>query len=286
MTEQRYLVDDTVRRFEATVERTLEDRVVLDGTHFYPTGGGQPHDTGTLRVAGDPDRRWRVVDVEKADTVYHTLAPADRADRTDRIDDDGENDGHDGDIGNDGHATPSDLPEPGTAVIGEIDWNRRRAHARYHTAQHLLSALLLEEYDARTTGNQLYADRAHLDAAYDRFDADDLARIETRLNELVEDDRPVVSYTMDRTEAEATLDADRTRIDLLPDSITELRIVEIGGTREGDATSDAAEPYDRTACAGTHVGSTGEIGEIVVTGRETKGSEEERIRFALADHVE
>ncbi|MFC5134610.1 MULTISPECIES: alanyl-tRNA editing protein [Haloferacaceae] len=286
MTEQRYLADDTVRRFEATVERTLDDRVVLDGTHFYPTGGGQPHDTGVLRVADDPDRCWRVVDVEKTDTVYHTLAPAV-----------GDDDGN-------GPATPdadrplTPLPEPGTAVVGEVDWDRRRAHARYHTAQHLLSALLLEEFDARTTGNQLYADHAHLDAAYDRFDADDLARIETRLNELVADDRPVTSYMMDRADAEATLDTDRTRIDLLPDSITELRIVEVGGLdRDGDRSESdpkpgsesdpkpGSEPYDRTACAGTHVGSTGEIGEVVVTGRETKGSEEERIRFVLADHV-
>ena len=289
MTEQRYLADDTVRRFEATVERTLDDRVVLDGTHFYPTGGGQPHDTGVLRVDDDPDRRWRVVDVEKTDTIYHTLAPAEGAAEVTVPEDDAAANA----------ASPDDadrpLPEPGTAVLGEIDWDRRRAHARYHTAQHLLSALLLEEFDARTTGNQLYADHAHLDAAYERFDADDLARIETRLNELVDDDRPVTSYTMDRTDAEATLDTDRTRIDLLPDSITELRIVEIGdapseGDRSGsDAPNDdpsGPEPYDRTACAGTHVGSTGEIGEVVVTGRETKGSEEERVRFVLADHLE
>ena len=272
VTEERYLDDDTVRRFEATVERALEDRVVLDGTHFYPTGGGQPHDTGTLRVADDPDRRFRVVDVEKSDAVYHTVEPVA-----------GNADG--------GPTPPTDFPSPGTDVIGEIDWDRRRAHARYHTAQHLLSALLLEEYGARTTGNQLYADRAHLDAAYDRFEADDLDRIEARLNELVADDRPVTSYTMARDEAEATLDTDRTRIDLLPDSIAELRIVEIGGRRigaagdVGDAASDDADPYDRTACAGTHVESTGEVGEVVVTGRETKGAAEERIRFALADHV-
>ncbi|MFC5278856.1 alanyl-tRNA editing protein [Halorubrum rubrum] len=266
MTEQRYLADDTVRRFEAIVERTLEDRVVLDGTHFYPTGGGQPHDTGTLRVADGPDRRFRVVDVEKSDAIYHTLEPvAGNADA---------------DADGDDPPTAIDLPEPGTAVIGEIDWDRRRAHARYHTAQHLLSALLLEEFDARTTGNRLYADRAHLDAAYGRFETDDLDRIEARLNELVDDDRPVTSDTMDRADAEATLDTDRTRIDLLPDSIAELRIVEIGG-----GPDDPDGPYDRTACAGTHVGSTGEIGEIVVTGRETKGIEEERIRFALGDHV-
>lgn len=286
VTEQRYLADDTVRRFETTVERTLEDRVVLDGTHFYPTGGGQPHDTGVLRVADDPDRYWRVVDVEKTDTLYHTLAPAS-----------GDDDGN-GPATSDADRPLTPLPEPGTAVVGEIDWDRRRAHARYHTAQHLLSALLLEEFDARTTGNQLYADHAHLDAAYDRFDADDLARIETRLNGLVADDRPVTSYTMNRTDAEATLDTDRTRIDLLPDSIDELRIVEIGEPdRDGDrsesdsdldpesGTDPDPEPYDRTACAGTHVGSTAEIGEVVVTGRETKGGDEERIQFVLADHV-
>ncbi|PHQ37854.1 alanyl-tRNA editing protein [Halorubrum persicum] len=275
MTEELYLADDTVTTFRATVERVLSDptRVVLDRTQFYPTGGGQPHDTGTLRVAdgdaggdgdadGDPaDRRWRVVDVQKRDTIYHTLEPAAGA----------------------GDAV--DLPDPGTPVVGEIDAARRRVHSRYHTAQHLLSALLLNEFVAQTTGNQLYDDHAHLDAAYERFDDGDLARIEARLNELVADERPVTSYTMDREAAEATLDTDRTRIDLLPDSIAELRIVEVGAPAEA-ADGDGAAPYDRTACAGTHVGNTREIGEIVVTGRETKGSDEERVRFALAEHVD
>ncbi len=261
MTDQRYLTDDTVETFEATVERTLDDRVVLDETHFYPTGGGQPHDTGTLAVADDPDRRFRVVDVEKQDTVYHTVESADGDADATAVDTD----------------DTSTLPAPGTGVVGTIDWERRRAHSRYHTAQHLLSALLLEAFDAPTTGNALYTDHAHLDAAYDRFDAADLERIEARLNELVDADLPVERYTLDRAEAEATLDTERTRIHLLPDSITELRIVEIGGT--GDT-----EPYDRTACAGTHVETTGEIGEVVVTGRETKGSDEERIRFALTAH--
>jgi len=261
VTDQRYLTDDTVETFEATVERTLDDRLVLDGTHFYPTGGGQPHDTGTLVVADDPRRRFRVVDVDKHDAVYHTVEPA-GGDTSDRA-----------------VNAATALPAPGTTVVGTIDWERRRAHSRYHTAQHLLSALLLDAFDASTTGNALYADHAHLDAAYDRFDADELEQIETRLNELVDADLPVERYTLDRAEAEATLDTERTRIHLLPDSITELRIVEIGGT--GDA-----EPYDRTACAGTHVETTGEIGEVVVTGRETKGADEERIRFALATHLE
>lgn len=262
MTERLYLADDAVTTFEATVERVLSDpdRLVLDRTHFYPTGGGQPHDTGTIRAAdGDGDAQWRVVDVEMADTVHHEV---------ERIDATGGSDGE------------SALPEPGTDVVCEVDADRRAAHSRYHTAQHLLSALLLAEYGAQTTGNQLYRDRARLDAAYDRFTDDDLDRIEARLNELVADARPVSSYTMDRETAEATLDTDRTRIDLLPDSIEELRIVEIAGASEGD------EPYDRTACAGTHVANTADIGEVVVTGRETKGPDEERVRFALDEHVD
>jgi len=175
-------------------------------------------DSRTIRersaLPDDPDRRWRVVDVEKTDTVYHTLEPV----------------ATDGAI--DGATDEPALPSPGTEVIGEIDPDRRSAHARYHTAQHLLSALLLETFDAETTGNQLYADHAHLDAAYDRFDDEDLDRIEDGLNELVDDDRPVKSYTMDRATAEESLDTERTRIDLLPDSITELRIVAIGGSGE------------------------------------------------------
>ena len=264
MTEHRYLEDATVRTFEATVDRALDDRIALDGTHFYPTGGGQPHDTGRIDADGDS---WRVVDVEKKDVIYHRLEPTD--------------------------GTDSATPSAGATVTGQLDWERRYAHMRYHTAQHLLSALLLEEFDARTTGNQLYHDHAHLDCAYDRFDDDELATIERRLNELVDEERPVRWYTMDRDRAEETLDADRTRIDLLPDSIRELRIVEIGGEREragggaidappGD--SDRVQPYDRTACAGTHVENTAEIGEIVVDGRETKGSNQERIQFVLADH--
>ncbi|WP_439025843.1 alanyl-tRNA editing protein [Haloarchaeobius sp. DT45] len=241
MTTPLYLDDSTIQQFDATVERVLEDRVVLDRTAFYPTGGGQPHDTGLLTADGET---WQVTAVEKKDTIYHTV-----------------------------EGTP---PEPGTTVTAELDWERRHAHMRYHTAQHLLSALLLEEYGAETTGNQLYADRARLDCAYDRFEEADLDAIETRMNELVADERVVEWYELDRAEAEERLDTQRTRIDLLPDSITELRIVEIAGETPDD------DPFDRTACAGTHVSNTGDIDTVTVTGRETRGSGEERIYFELS----
>jgi misacylated tRNA(Ala) deacylase len=254
VTELRYLEDGDARRCEASVERTVDDRVVLDATVFYPEGGGQPADHGVLRAVDD-HREWRVVDVQKQDTVYHHL---------------------DGD----------DPPSEGTRVVCELDWDRRRGHMRYHTAQHLLSALLLEEFDAQTTGNQLYDDYARLDCAYDRFTDDDLATIEDEMNDLVAADHPVRWYELDRETAEATLDTDRTRIDLLPDSITELRIVEIGGDGPRgacDAADAASDPFDRTACAGTHVTGTGDCGPVTVTGRESGGSGEERLRFELGD---
>lgn len=233
MTEERYLVDTADRRFDATVERVHGDRVVLDTTLFYPEGGGQPNDEGALAFDG---KKSAVVDVQKSDTIYHTL---------------------DGPV-----------PEPGQTVTGTIDWDRRYAHMRYHTAQHLLSAVLLEDFDARTTGNQLYTDRARIDCAYDRFTDAELGAIEDRVNELIEDNRPVTWTTMERERAETELDPDRTRLDLLPDSITSVRIVTVEG-------------IDRTACAGTHVSNTGDIGRFSITGRETKGSNEERVRFEL-----
>lgn len=242
MTDQRYLDDSSVEQFEATVERIVsDDRVVLDGTHFYPEGGGQPNDTGTIET---DEGEWRVVDVQKHDGVHHYL----------------EGDG---------------LPSAGDTVTGRIDWDRRESHMRYHTAQHLLSAFLLSEFDAETTGNQVRADRASLDCAYPRFEDEDLQTIEDGLNALVDDARDVDWYVLDREEAEETLDPERTRLALLPDSITEIRIVEIAGV--GDD-----EPFDRTACAGTHVSTTADIGEVTVTGRETKGSDQERIRFELS----
>jgi misacylated tRNA(Ala) deacylase len=247
MTDQLYLEDSTVDSFEATVERTVsDDRVVLDRTHFYPEGGGQPADHGTIRSDDDV---WTVVDVQKHDGIHHYLEPAE--------------------------GTEADFPDAGSTVTGELDWDRRYNHMRYHTAQHLLSALLLNEYDAETTGNQVRAHKATLDCAYERFHSDELEHVEARMNELVDQARPVEWYVMDREEAEAQLDPERTRLSLLPDSITEIRIVEIGPA-DGDG-----EPFDRTACAGTHVSNTEEIGAVTVTGRETKGSEEERITFEL-----
>lgn len=234
-TTKLYLDDAQLDRFEGTVVDTDGEAVALDRTTFYPSGGGQPPDTGELRAG---DRRWRVEAVRGREVVWHELDGA--------------------------------PPSTGTAITGNIDWARRHAHMRFHTAQHLLSAALLERYDAETTGNQLYADRARLDCAYERFDEADLAAIEEEVNAWIEDDRDVTAFELARDRADRELDPARTRLDLLPPSVDPVRIVEIEG-------------LDRTACGGTHVSHTGAIGAMTITGRETAGAGEERIRFTLAD---
>lgn len=236
MTDARYLADSTVREFEATVECVDGDAVVLDRTHFYPTGGGQPHDTGVLWFGDDETLETRVVDVTGRDEIRHELE--------------------------------GPIPGVGESVTGVLDWDRRWGHMRHHTAQHLLSAVLLDRYDAETTGNQVYADRARIDVAYPRFDTADLEAIEAAVQAHVDAAIPVETYTLDRETAEAELDPERTRLDLLPSSVTQVRVVAIGDV-------------DRTACAGTHVTNTRDVGEFIVTGRETKGPEEERVRFEL-----
>jgi misacylated tRNA(Ala) deacylase len=260
VTDPAYLEKSYDRRFEATVTRALDDRVILDRTLFYPEGGGQPADRGRM---SNGEREWRVDDVGKTDRIYHHLAPIEENDAGN-----GGVEGTDGNEKSEDGATNGPMPDPDTTVQGEIDWERRYGHMRHHTAQHLLSALLLEEYDAATTGNQLYADRARIDVGYDRFEEEDLEAIEARMNDLVSEARAVESYELDRERAEAELDPERTRIELLPESITEIRIVEIAG-------------YDRTACAGTHVRNTEEIERVTITGRESRGTDEERLRFAL-----
>lgn len=233
MTEPLYLDDPTLVEFSATVDTVEEEGVVLDRTAFYPTGGGQPHDVGTLETDGETAA---VTDVRGRSAILHIV--------------------------------DSDELAEGMRVTGRVDWERRYGHMRYHTAQHLLSAVLVDRYGAPTAGNQLYADRARIDCEYDRFTDDELAVIEAEVNDHIEADRPVRWWSMDRAEAEEQLDPVRTRLDLLPASIETVRIVQIDGV-------------DRTACAGTHVERTGELGQFELLGRETGGRGRERLRFRL-----
>lgn len=197
MTELRYLPDaDDVTSFAATVEDADETAIVLDGTYFYPEGGGQPADHGRLEWDGGSAR---VVDVQKDHgDVKHYIDDVDGA-----------------------------LPDAGDEVQGEIDAERRRKHRRMHTAQHVVSRVVLDEYGATTAGNQIHADRSRIDFEPADFSDEDVERIEELANAVIAEDHPVEKRDMARDAVEEQTPDGRTNLDLIPDSVDPLRVVTI-----------------------------------------------------------
>ena len=240
MTEQLYLPDaDGKTVFTATVADATAEYVVLDGTYFYPEGGGQPADRGTLSWEGG---RAEIGDVRKDHgDVHHVVA-----------------------------SLTGDPPEPGTAVEGEIDAERREQLRRMHTAQHVVSRVVLDEYGAATAGNQIHADRSRIDFEPAAFDEADLERIQRLSNAAVERDLPVRKENRPRAAVEREVDEGRALLDLIPPSVDPLRVVEI-------------DDFDMCPCGGTHVDSLGEVGRIEITGRTSKGTDIERIEFELTE---
>ncbi len=238
MTELRYLPDDdSTTEFTATVEDADGDGIVLDGTYFYPEGGGQPADHGTLEWDGGSAA---VVDVRKDHgDVVHVVEAVEGA-----------------------------LPDAGDEVRGSIDAERRETHRRMHTAQHVLSKVVLDEYGAGTAGNQIYADRSRIDFEPADLSDADLADIEREANRVIDADVPVEKVNMARDRAEAETPEGRGLFDLIPDSVDPLRMVKIGD-------------IDLCPCGGTHVDSTGEIGHIRITDTVSKGKDVQRVEFEL-----
>jgi misacylated tRNA(Ala) deacylase len=237
VTEQLYLPDDEYQReFDAHVTETDESNrsVVLDRTLFYKEGGGQPPDHGGLSWDGG---EARVVDVRK-------------------------------DHGEVRHTIEGEVPSESTQVHGELDWERRYAHMRYHTAQHVVSKVVLDEYGASTAGNQIYDDHARIDFAPADFDDEDLHDIEQRSNDLIERDVPVEKENRSRAALEAETPEGRTNLDLIPKHVDPLRAVSIGD-------------IDICPCGGTHVDSLGELADLEITERTSKGADTERIEFVL-----
>jgi misacylated tRNA(Ala) deacylase len=240
MTDLRYLPDhDDVTSFTATVEDATDDYIVLGGTYFYPEGGGQPADHGTLDWEGGAAD---VVDVQKEHgDVRHAI------------------DNRDG-----------DLPDAGATVEGHVDEERRQKHRRMHTAQHVVSKIVLDQFGAQTAGNQIHADRSRIDFEPADFSEEDVAVIEERTNAVIEKDLRVEKKQMARAEAEEKTPEGRGLLDLIPDHVDPLRMVEIGG-------------LDLCPCGGTHVDCTREIGRIRITNRTSKGADVDRIEFELVD---
>jgi misacylated tRNA(Ala) deacylase len=234
-TEQLYSTDAYVRAFDAMVaEVTPEGGVVLDRTAFYPTGGGQPHDLGTLRWEGGSTE---VVEVRKSGAQVV-------------------------------HRVEGQSPAPGTAVHGEINWDRRYALMRHHTALHSMSGVIYQLYGSTVTGGQMYPDRARMDFLLPDLSQERLQRIQERTNELLVEGHPVSIRFLPRTEAFEIPDLIRTRVNLLPEGIDTIRVVNIEG-------------IDQQADGGTHVANTREVGRVRIVGSENKGKGNKRIEIIL-----
>ncbi len=211
--------------------------VVLDRTVFYPGGGGQPADLGWL-VRPSDGRAWAVLGARKDD----------------------------GEIGH--QLPPGDPPELGDELAVEIDWARRYRLMRTHTALHVLCGVVWRDYGAQVTGGNMEPGAGRMDFEFEHMSADLVDEIEVRVNAEITAAREIRVRVLPRLEAFAIPDLIRTKVNLLPPGIDEIRTIEIVG-------------LDLQADGGTHVANTREVGRVRVTGYESKGRINKRIRIAL-----
>jgi misacylated tRNA(Ala) deacylase len=162
------------------------------------------------------------------------------------------------------------LPAVGDAVRGEIDWDRRHALMRTHTALHVLCGVIWNEYGKAVTGGNMEPLGARMDFEFDPLPEGFGATVEARVNEELAAARPIEVSFLPREVALADPDLIRTKVNLIPESVTEIRVVDIVG-------------LDKQADGGTHVASTDEVGRIRVVKTESKGKANKRIRIEVVD---
>ncbi|MFL7868837.1 MAG: alanyl-tRNA editing protein [Anaerolineales bacterium] len=234
MTDLLYQTDSYLKEFEAVVTAVdAEARtVVLDRTAFYPGGGGQPNDTGQLSLSGE---MYPVEKVKKQGAdVLHFI----------------------------GGEVP--LPQVGAQVRGKIDWERRYLLMRTHSALHVLCGTVFRDYGALVTGGNMEPGKGRMDFEFERLQGELVSEIEAAVNKEVEAGHEIRVKILPREEAFQIPDLIRTKINLLPEGITEVRTVEIVG-------------LDLQADGGTHVQNTSEIGSIKVVDYKSKGAINKRI---------
>ena len=237
MSENICYTDAYAREVAATVVDVDTDTnaVLLDRTVFYPGGGGQPADTGEL--IGEDGASWPVTGAKKrGDDIWHNVEGG--------------------------------LPTGGTKVTARLDWERRHRLMRTHSALHVLCGVIWRDYQAPVTGGQMEPGQARMDFELERMTADFAEEIEAKVNAEIAAARSVTVRILPREEAFAIPDLIRTKINLLPEGITEVRTIEIVG-------------LDLQADGGTHVANTREVGPIRVTGYASKGRINKRIRIEL-----
>jgi len=231
-TDLAYLRDAFVREFDATVIAVEDNKVALDSTYFYPTGGGQPHDTGTLGSA-------HVSEVRKdGDLAWHTLQ--------------------------------GPIPNVGDTVHGVVDWDRRFNLMRTHTAMHILCGVIWNEWQVPVTGGNMEPLSARMDFEFDPLPEGFAQRVEELVNEAIANDHRIEVSFLPRDTAVMDEDLIRTKVSLIPETVTEIRVVDIVG-------------LDKQADGGTHVASTKDVGHLRVVKLENKGKGNKRVRVEITD---
>ena len=190
-TELLFLEDSYLRENATTITEVIENAVVLADTIFYPEGGGQPSDTGTLDSS------------KGTSTVTHVTKEGNRI----------------------LHYLEGPIPNPGDEVFIRLDWARRYAYMRMHTAQHIVSRIVYDKYGANTAGNQIRDEYSHIDFAPATFPSSELPAIEKAANEIIQQDLPVVIETIPRADLNARMGPDRSDLTKLPISVKQVRLV-------------------------------------------------------------
>ena len=234
MTELLFLKDSYIKEFAANVLECVEGGVVLDQTAFYIGGGGQPYDQGILSTN---ETRYQVNRVSRKDSkVIHFIE--------------------------------GDQPAIGSNVHGLLDWDRRYRLMRTHTALHILSGIVWRDFGAKVTGGDMQPGTARMDFELEHISSSFSNEIYEKVNQEVKAGRSINVGFLSRDEAELEPDLIRTKINLLPSDITEIRTIDISG-------------LDLQADGGTHVANTLEVGEISIVGHESKGRINKRLRISL-----
>ena len=227
------------KEFEAKVEASFPGFIELEKTAFYPLGGGQPADIGTISWN---EGEATVTDVRKKNRIRHIVE--------------------------------GDLPEVGDLVNGNIDWSRRYSHMRMHTSQHLVSAVVNEVYGSDTVGNQIGQEKSRIDFKPLKINKSELNEIEDKVNDYISKDLEVTISEELRSNLENNPDIRSSMSSglwkMLPKSVTQLRVITIGD-------------IDVCPCAGTHVKSLKEIGNVSFIKRDNKGAEKLRLTYNLSN---
>lgn len=235
MTELLYQTDSYLKEFDAEVIGLNEEEnaVLLDRTAFYPGGGGQPNDFGKFIING---QELPVKSVKRGNL----------------------------------HIVEGDLPPIGTQLKGVLDWDNRYKLMRTHTAMHILCGVVWRDYGASVTGGNMEPLKGRMDFEFERMQKELVQEIEAKTNLEIAAARDLAVKILPREEAFQIPDLIRTKINLLPEGISEVRTVEIIG-------------LDLQADGGTHVKNTSEVGHIRVTDYKSKGGINKRIYVEITD---